>query len=166
MYRPARMVPVVVAVVCWLGCEDSTEKPVVSQKFEGILRTDPDCNIVGGDTTDFLPRPQVSVDTTLVPPVAGPPLNNSLDRACPNPAEFSTQIYFEVSEPDSVWLLAYDEPNTPPVDTLFNRSAQAGVYMVTWSAPRGPGIYRVRMFTAGGFRSYGDVQFTGPPVSR
>ena len=157
-----RRVLIVLAVAVLSACDDSTQKPVVTEKFEGILQTDELCAVIGGDTTDFLPRSDAWVDTTVFPPAAYPPTHPSLDGACPNPAETSTQVHFSLNERDSVWLFAYDEPGAAPVDTLFKQSARPGHYMITWHAPNGPGIYRLRMFTASGFQSYGDVEFTGP----
>ena len=74
-------------------------------------------------------------------------------------------MYFQLSAPeDSVWVLVYDKPNTPAVDTLFSKgNAKVGAYTVMWEAPRGPGIYRIKMFTSSGFHSYGDVEFIEPP---
>lgn len=157
-----RRILFVVFVVVLSACDDSTETPVVTDKFEGILQMDELCNIIGGDTTDFLPRSDGYVDTTVSPPVVYPPTHSFLYGACPNPAENVTAIHFYLHEPDSVWLFAYDEPGGAPVDTLANATRNAGSYLVAWQAPNGPGIYRVRMFTASGFQSYGDVEFTGP----
>lgn len=145
------------------SCEDSTEKPVVSEKFEGILRCDED-SILGGDTSDFQPRPIPSdIDTTVFPPLIGPIKNTALGWSCPNPSDAASVMYFQLSEPeDSVWVLVYDKPDAPPVDTLFSQqNAGVGSYTVMWEAPNGPGIYRIKMFTASGFHSYGDVEFTG-----
>jgi len=152
------------AALVFSSCSDSSVKPVVTEKFEGILQTDLDCRILGGDMTDFLPRPETYVDTTVSPPIVFPPLNNSLAYTCPNPAEVWSVIHFQLSEPDSVWLFVYDEPGAPPVDTLFSEMGEVGAYMIQWKMPKGPGLYRVRMFTARGFRSYGDVEFTGAPT--
>jgi hypothetical protein len=163
-FRRAHLSGLVLAALGALAsCEDSTEKPVVvTEKFEGILQTDEDCNILGGDTTDFLPRPEPSdIDTTVFPPHIGPVKNTALAYTCPNPAEQWTTTYFQMSEPDSVWVFVYKEPSGAPVDTLINRYGFAGGYLVTWPMPQGPGIYRIKMFTASGFHSYGDVEFTG-----
>jgi hypothetical protein len=46
-----------------------------------------------------------------------------------------------------------------PIDTLYAASGPAGAYTINFEN-RGPlGIYRVMMYAAGGFRSYGDVEF-------
>jgi len=166
-FRRAHFFGVALAAFAALAsCDESPDKPLVArEKFEGILETDAECNILGGDSTDFLPRPEPAyVDTTVFPPVYGPPVNNSLVLTCPNPAEYATTTYFNLSEYDSVWVFVYKEPNGPPVDTLINRYGFAGSYLVTWPAPRGPGIYRIKMNTASGFHSYGDVEFIEPPV--
>jgi len=146
------------------SCDGSDRGAPMLEKFEGILQTDANCKILGGDTSDFLPRPEpASLDTAVSPPILGPPGNNSLIGACPNPAETSTTISCQLAEQDSMWIFAYDEPGAPPVDTVVTLgNANAGYYRLAWSAPAGPGIYRVRMFTKGGFQSYGDVEFTGP----
>ena len=161
MIRPHKVL-IVLSVVCLSACDDSTEKPIVDEKFEGILQMDELCNIVGGDTTDFLPRSDAWVDTTVAPPVVHPPTHPFLYGACPNPAGNVTSVYFFLTETDSVWMFAYDEPGGAPVDTLFMSTRNFGTYAIAWNPPHGPGIYRLRLFTASGFQSYGDVEFTGP----
>ena len=151
----------IAVVACLLaGCDDSSQPPV-AEKFEGILRMDNVCTILGGDTSDFMPRPEGFIDTTVVPPMVGPPDNFSLIGACPNPTDRYTEVHFQISERDSVWILAYDHPGGTPVDTIFNRGDNpVGSYTHVWQSPNGPGIYRIVMRSATGFRSYGDVQFT------
>ncbi len=153
---------VVCSLLLFAACDDSSQPPT-EEKFEGILRMDPACAILGGDTTDFVPRPESCIDTTVVPPIVGPPTNYSLAGACPNPTDAATSVHFQISEVDSVWIFAYDRPGGAPVDTLFDRgNAMTGSYVVTLESPNGPGIYRIVMRTAKGFYSYGDVQFTEP----
>ncbi len=155
-----RWIGITVIACLFAGCDDSSQPPT-DERFEGILRTDNVCTILGGDTTDFLPRPEGFIDTVSVPPIVGPPENFSLIGACPNPTDNGTEIHFQLSERDSVWILAYDRPGGAPVDTIFNSGDNPiGVYTVFWANPNGPGIYRIVMRTATGFRSYGDVEFT------
>ncbi len=137
---------IVLCLQVW-SCEEDTVEPETNKSFEGILEVDVLCNIVGGDTTDFLPRPQTG------------PANYSLKYACPNPAQGKTTgIHWQIPQPDSVWILAYDRPGGPPVDTLYNRSSSAGSFVKSWTYDGPAGIYRIRMFTGSGFSSYGDVQ--------
>jgi len=141
------------------SCTDDASRPGKDQgegAFRGILRMDQNCKITGGDTMDFLPRPEGFIDTTVVPPVVGPPTNYSLIGACPNPAMLGTDIHWQIPQPDSVWILAFDAAHAQPIDTLYNRSGRTGSYWVQW-VPAHPGFYRIRMFTATGFKSYGDV---------
>jgi hypothetical protein len=141
-----------------IACEDN-QTPPKPQPFEGILEFDIRCDVLGGDTTDFYPRPLA--DTTVAPPFEGPPVNYSLIGACPNPNRGMTWIEFQVPRPDSVWLLVYDRTNSPPIDTLWAaRCPSAGVYSQIWSNPGRSGILRVEMHTESGFRSHGDVLFT------
>ena len=140
------LLAIVFCLQAW-SCEEDTVKPKKSELFEGILEVDVLCNIVGGDTTDFLPRPQAG------------PANYSLKHACPNPAlGKTTGIHWQIPQPDSVWILAYDRPGGPPVDTLYNQRSLAGSYVKYWTYNGPAGIYRIRMFTGSGFSSYGDVQ--------
>ena len=69
------------------------------EEFEGILEFDLDCRIVGGDTTDFFPRPNLPPDGIIAPPK-----NYSLMSACPNPTDDLTIVHFQISQPDSVWF--------------------------------------------------------------
>jgi len=143
----------------FVGCADDPEGPGDrSDQFEGILETDFNCNIIGGDTTDFLPRPEGDIDTTVVPPVIGGPTNYSLAYACPNPntVGWTTFIHWQIPQTDSVWIFLFDEPGAEPVDTLYNRRAPAGSFAIIWQ-PDAPGIFRIRMYTESGFTSYGDV---------
>jgi hypothetical protein len=134
-------------MVAW-SCNEDTTKPAEVQQFQGILETDVQCNILGGDTTDFQPRP-----------APGEPDIYSLKYACPNPAQGkSTSIHWTVVAVDSVWILAFDTPGGSPVDTLHNGVVPPGNHIKHWSYDGPAGIYRIMMFTRSGFTSYGDVQ--------
>ena len=156
-----RVVPLLI-VSCSMGmavllaCDD-VKHPPTPRPFEGILRFDERCQIVGGDSTDFWPRPS-DVDTCGIF-VCGP-ANHSLEGACPNPAQGATWIHFQISETDSVWILVYDRTNSPPIDTLWAQRTPRGSLSFRWNSPGAPGIYRVQMQTETGFRSHGDVEFT------
>jgi len=129
-------------------CDDAAGPSGDDGAFSGILETDPSCNVIGGDTTDFLPRP------TTDPP------NTCLKYACPNPTEGElTSLYFQIAQDDSVWILVYDRPKSPPVDTLYAQQSRSGAYGIAWRNCGCSGIYRVVMHTASGFTSYGDVEF-------
>ncbi len=146
-----------------VACDESTQPPA-EETFEGILRMDEFCVILGGDTSDFMPRPEAFIDTTVVPPIIGPPDNFSLIGACPNPSDGSTSVHFQISEIDSVWIFVYDRPGAVPIDTIFNQgNSSIGSYTVSWQKPGGAGIYRIVMRSATGFQSYGDVEFTDEP---
>jgi hypothetical protein len=141
------------------SCSDDTSRPGKDEgegPFQGILEMDWTCRITGGDTLDFLPRPEGFIDTTVTPPVLGPPTNYSLIGACPNPASMGTDIHWQIPQPDSVWILAFDTAYGRAIDTIYCGSGPTGSYAVNWS-PAEPGFYRIRMFTATGFKSYGDV---------
>jgi len=130
----------------WSCGEDSVE-PIKSTSFEGILETNTQCTILGGDTTDFLPRPLTG------------PANYSLKWACPNPALGKvTSIHLQLPQPDSVWIYIYDRPGRSPIDTLYNRILPAGTHSHSWKHDGPAGIYRIKMYTGSGFTSYGDVQ--------
>ncbi len=118
-----------------------------AENFEGILEMDLLCRIIGGDTTDFQPRPE------------GQPPNYSLVGACPNPTNGTTTIKFQLPQQDSVWILVYDGLGRPPIDTLYNQLSAAGSFGIIWTFDVHDGIYRVVMRTASGFESYGDLQF-------
>ena len=144
-YRFA-LLAIVFCLHAW-SCEEDSVTPSKNESFEGVLEVDVMCNVVGGDTTDFLPRP--------LPGGA----NYSLYYACPNPAlGKTTGIHWQIPQPDSVWILAYDRPGGLPVDTLYNRSGPEGKYAISWTYDGPAGIYRIKMFTESGFSSYGDVQ--------
>ena len=139
-------------ILLYSACGD--ESPVNIKKpevFAGILVVElPDCHIVGGDTTDFQPRPE-SHDML--------PTNYSLKYACPNPTIGGTWVYFQIPQQDSVWLFVYDKPGGMPIDTLYAALGPAGAYSVDFENKGSLGIYRVVMHAAGGFESYGDVEF-------
>lgn len=148
-------------MVSQLSCEDG-HRPLEQLPFEGILQFDDLCRVVGGDTTDFYPRPQGSIDTTVTPPLVRPPENYSFIGACPNPTQGPTvSIKFQIPQPDSVWILVYDRTNSAPLDTFWAvRCPFAGVYAKYEHNPGRSGIFRFEMHTQSGFRSYGDVLFS------
>jgi hypothetical protein len=150
----------VLLLAALIACSDrSTEPEEQTPRFEGILEMDWHCNTVGGDTTDFQPRPEGRIDTTVVPPIVGQPTNYSLMYACPNPAQRHTSITWQIPETDSVWIVAYSQPDRPPIDTLYSSRGFIGTYTIEWDFDGPPGIYRVVMHTASGFSSYGDILF-------
>ncbi|MGA9117645.1 MAG: hypothetical protein WB626_12810 [Bacteroidota bacterium] len=150
-----RWLPVCLALIFIpAGCtKDQTSEPAPSP-FSGILETDSSCTIIGGDTTDFLPRP------TLSGPPQGTPSNYSLIMACPNPVPGdTTTIEFQIPVTDSVWLEAFVVPSAAPVATILRERLPAGVYRILWGFSGANRIYRVQMSTQNGFSSYGDVEF-------
>jgi hypothetical protein len=147
------------AMVAWLSCGDDQGPRSERRSFEGIREFDWNCNPIGGDTTDFMPRPLGDIDTTVAPPIVGPPLNYSLIAACPNPTQGSTTLRFQIPQADSVWLFVYDFTNSPPIETVYARRGPTGVYAIRWLNLNAPGVFRVEMNAGNGFRSHGDVQF-------
>ena len=151
---------VILLLIAAVGSCGDDQGPLLEQKpFEGIREFDLECRLIGGDSTDFEPRPVGLVDTVIVPPIGYPPQNYSLVSACPNPAMGTTIIHFNLPQSDFVWLLVYDRTNSPPIDTLFARLGPAGSHAVVWSNPGARGVFRVEMSTQSGFRSHGDVEF-------
>ena len=145
-FRAAGLVVAILGTVNATSCGDSQGPPSEQLPFEGIREFDEYCNPVGGDTTDFVPRPSGG--------------NYSLDAACPNPTQGPTTIIaFQIPQPDSVWLFVYDRTNAPPSDTLYAGRLPAGRHRFTWHKPGAEGIFRVEMNTRSGFQSHGDVQF-------
>ena len=145
-YYAILMITLHSVLIC--SCDEESVKPSCGGSFEGILEHDHACNIIGGDSTDFQPFPQIGK------------LSYSLVGACPNPVDFHTaDIWWQLAQPDSVLILIYDRHGCPPIDTLFNRSGPEGVYNVQWARPKRGEIYRIKMITASGFSSYGDIQF-------
>jgi hypothetical protein len=142
-----------------LSCGDDQGPQPAQEPFEGIREFDWECRLLGGDSTDFEPRPISITDTTTVPPTVYPPQNYSLVSACPNPTVGSTTIHFNIPQTDSVWLFVYDRTNAPPIDTLYARRWLAGAYSIFWSNPGAQGVFRVEMNTQSGFKSHGDVEF-------
>lgn len=144
-------VVLVLAVSLSLSCSD--DDPVEPQEvFSGILEVDELGNIVGGDTTDFQPRPLSA---------GGVPSNYSLIFAFPNPVTSGdvTRVRFQIPVADSVTLRFYDRPGAPPMGTLYQLQAPPGVHDIQWTGSGFEGIYRVEMITESGFRSFGDVEF-------
>ena len=138
------------------GCsEDDSVKPALKEEFTGILKFDENCNIIGGDATDFIPRPDLPSGGVIAPPT-----NYSLVSACPNPADGLTIVHFQTSEPDSIWFLVYDRTNSAPMDTLRAGTYFAGAHGFQWSSDGETGIFRIEMRSSSGFTSYGDVEFT------
>ena len=145
-FRAFGLAVVILGIVNVTSCGDSQGPPPEQLPFEGIREFDEYCSPVGGDTTDFVPRPSVG--------------NYSLEDVCPNPTQGPTaNITFQVPQPDSIWLFVYDRTNAPPSDTLYAGRIPAGRHRFTWHNPGAEGIFRVEMNTKSGFRSHGDVQF-------
>ena len=159
-YQTGGLLVSLVLIAVILSCGDDQGPQVKQEPFTGIREFDLDCRLLGGDSTDFEPRPISMVDTTTVPPTVYPPQNYSLVSACPNPCDGQTVIHFNIPQADSVWLLVYDRTNSPPIDTLYARRGWAGAYGIIWSNPGAQGVFRVEMNTQSGFRSHGDVEFT------
>jgi hypothetical protein len=143
----------VTLIFCLYACSDREVpgEPVLpnqSSSFEGIWECDESFNSVGGDTTDFqpLPLPRYS--------------NYSLHRVCPNPVSGNPiKVVWQMPQPDSVWILVYDQPGELPVDTIVTLNGKEGIYLKNWTVDYPAGIYRIVMFTGSGFSSYGDIRF-------
>lgn len=136
------------------ACDNNPNEPD-TELFTGILRTDANAKILGGDEGDFQPRPEVEPNSNPLKP-----LNNALYPAFPNPSKESIIIMYQIDEPDTVSIYLFDRPNSAPIDTLknfFHRSQ--AVYALILENPGKEGIFRVTMETSGGFRSSGDVEF-------
>ncbi len=141
-----KLIPVFVILAVLACSDDGPMKGDNDETFKGILEMDIFCNVIGGDTTDFQPRPE--------------PGNYSLIGACPNPIiGDAAVIKFKIPQADSVWIFVFDKPNSPPIGMLFNHQIPEGVYEIMWNNTGPMGIYRVEMYAASGFTSYGDVQF-------
>ncbi len=138
-----------IALALFAACGDEGSTMPKKERFEGILVVDLGCNVVGGDTTDFLPRPTAD--------------NYSLVYACPNPTDWLTRVLFHIPEQDSVWIFVFAEPGAPPMDTLLHKVMRPGFYSVDWTNDGPFGIYRVEMHTGTGFESFGDVLFEENP---
>jgi hypothetical protein len=136
-----------------LSCKKDEPTQTSQETFSGIMVTDAGCIIVGGDTTDFLPRPTGGGIGSI-------PTNYSLIMACPNPVVGdTTSIRFQIPVSDSVLIQAFPRPNAASVAVILNQRLPAGVFMVRWGFNGPNGVYRVRMSTERGFTSYGDVEF-------
>jgi hypothetical protein len=136
------------------GCKKDEPTQPAHEGFAGIMTTDAGCTVIGGDTTDFLPRPITTVGFPHTP------LNYSLIKACPNPVAGDTvSIEFQIPVADSVFIYASATTNAPPVATILNERLPAGVFRILWGFGGPRGIYRVRMTTGSGFSAYGDVEF-------
>jgi hypothetical protein len=145
MKETQRRIILVCSIAAWLAaCSEDATRPTPPQPFSGILVTNTQCQIVGGDATDFQPRPTPGGYSLI---------------ACPNPTDKNTWVRFQLPQPDSVWLFVFDRPGSPPIDTLLNQPEPAGSHAILWSHDGPDGVYRVVMGTAIGFESYGDVQF-------
>ena len=145
------LVLTIVILLALVGCKDDGSSPPPPESFSGILMTDATGTILGGDTTDFQPRPLSNGHL---------PTNYSFICAYPNPVDGnSVYLRYQLPQPDTVLIRVYDGPNRPPVDTLSNDIRPAGSFLIlwTWSGPKG--ILRAEMTTPTGFRSYGDIQF-------
>ena len=142
-----------VVLVVIAGCDRGQGTAPDPDIFSGILLTDANMKILGGDATDFQPRP-------LVGP-GNEPLNDALYPAFPNPSEDDRIILmFQLTQPDSVTILLFAHPNSAPIDTLANWfHHQKAVYAIIVEDPGLLGVLRVTMETGRGFRSFGDIQF-------
>ena len=140
-------------LVAIAGCERGQGTAPETEVFSGILLTDANMNVIGGDATDFQPRP-------LVGP-GNEPLNDALYPAFPNPSEDDRIILmYQLTQPDSVSIFLFAQPNSPPIDTLVNWfHRQKAVYAVIAEDSGLSGVLRVTMETGRGFRSFGDIQF-------
>jgi len=123
---------------------------ISEKKIEGILLTDENGNILGGDVTDFQPRPKQDS--------LGKPSNFSFDRAYPNPTSdnFIT-LKFQLPVSDSITFRMYSQSNELLVFSKIRYTA--GVHTRQWGNPYSKGIYRIEMSNSNGFSSYGDVEF-------
>ena len=147
------LVSTVMVIISCIGCRKDEPTQPAQELFFGILITDANCAIVGGDTTDFLPRPTGGGGGTL-------PTNYSLIKACPNPViGDTTTIYFQIPVADSVVIRAFATTNAPPLATIVSERLPAGRFQVRWGFNGVNGVYRVQMSTGSGFTSYGDVEF-------
>ncbi len=139
----------------FIGCDDSPNEPE-PPPFTGILRTDANTNILGGDEGDFQPRPQIEQNSSPIKP-----LNIALHPAFPNPSDDDRIIlFYQITEPDSVSIFLFDRPNSAPIDTVVNWfHSSTAVYAAILENPGKTGILRVVMETGSGFQTFGDVQF-------
>ncbi len=143
---------VILIVILGVACSENSSTESKEESFSGILMTDEEGNILGGDTTDFQPRPINGNN--------GAPLNYSLVCAYPNPVLNDTvTIKFQVPQPDSIIIKLYDKPNSGHVEILLNTSKWTGIHQIRWINTLNNGIYRVTMNTDSGFYSYGDIEF-------
>lgn len=133
------------------GCSEN-QSLAPEPEFSGILLTDGNGKVLGGDETDFLPRPQQGLN--------GEPLNIAMFPAFPNPVIGDTVILqFQLPEPDTVSFFIQDRPESAPIDTLLlNVSLPKGLLAVLWYYS-GTGIFRASMKTKSGFSSFGDIEF-------
>ncbi len=136
-----------------VACERNQGMAPETEVFSGLLLTDANMNVIGGDAGDFQPRPQVGPGNE--------PLNDALYPAFPNPsADDRIILWYQLTQPDSVTILLFAHPNSAPVDTLTNWfHRQKAVYAVIVEDLGLSGVLRVTMATGRGFRSFGDIQF-------
>lgn len=141
----------VVILLCQPACKEDETIPPPIESFSGILLADANGNILGGDTTDFQPRPQTNGQQ---------PGNYSFICAFPNPVDGnSVSVKFQIPQSDTILIRAYDRPNALPVDTIFHAFGRAGSHIILWNWSGTEGIFRAEMTTSSGFQSYGDIQF-------
>ncbi len=133
------------------GCKEDQISPPPPELFAGILMTDANGTVLGGDTTDFQPRPLSNGQL---------PANYSFICAYPNPADGDVvNLRFQLPQTDTVLIRVYDSPNHPAIDTLWDGVRPPGSHLLQWNWSGPKGILRAEMTTSTGFRSYGDIQF-------
>lgn len=137
-------------------CDNDSPTESEPPPFTGILRTDANANVLGGDEGDFQPRPRVEPNSRPLNP-----LNIALHPGFPNPSDEGRIIlFYQITEPDSVSIFVFERPNSAPIDTVVNWfHPSRAVYAAILENPGKTGILRVVMETGNGFRTFGDVQF-------
>ena len=136
------------------SCKKEQTLETRQEPFSGIMETNVNCVVIGGGTTDFLPRPTRSGQFPNLP------TNYSLVKACPNPVLGDTTfIEFQIPVADSVWLQVFATTNAPPIATILSERLPLGYFRFRWGFNGPNGVYRVWMYAGNGFTAYGDVEF-------